>query len=132
MLTALREARRVVWSGGTVVAKALSRFYPVFEGLVAGEEPGPGWMEDTVRFLNDGQYRNPAGNPDLFTTSYFHQLENCPARSAKQAWSCESSSPLAGASSSSPTCPGGWTPPTVAITCRRCCACWKLSLHSTA
>lgn len=74
-LTALREARRVVRLGGIVVAKALSRFYPVFEDLVAGQRPGPSWMEDTVRLLSDGQYRNPTGNPDYFTTSYFHRPE---------------------------------------------------------
>jgi ubiquinone/menaquinone biosynthesis C-methylase UbiE len=77
-LTALREARRVARPGGTVVAKALSRFYPVFERLVM-DEPGPNWMEDTIRFLGDGQYRNPAGDPDQFTTSYFHRPEELPA-----------------------------------------------------
>jgi len=74
-LTALREARRAVRPGGVVIAKALSRFYPIFEGLAAGEQPGPDWMEDTVHFLDDGQYRNPAGDPDQFTTSYFHRPE---------------------------------------------------------
>lgn len=74
-LTALREARRVVRQGGIVVAKALSRFYPLFEDLAAGQRPGPSWMEDAVRLLSDGQYRNPTSNPDYFTTSYFHRPE---------------------------------------------------------
>jgi SAM-dependent methyltransferase len=77
-LTALREARRVVRPDGIVVAKALSRFYPVFEGLAAGEQPGPGWMQDTARFLADGQHRNPTGDPANFTTSYFHRPEELP------------------------------------------------------
>jgi len=77
-LTALCEARRVVRPGGTVVAKALSRFYPVFEGLTAGEWPRPDWMEKVAHFLGDGQYRNPAGDPGQFTTSYFHRPEELP------------------------------------------------------
>src|SRR5450756_2452427 len=70
--TALREARRVLRPGGIAGAKALSRFYPVFEELAVGMPVGPGRPDDTVRFLADGQYRNPGGDPASFTTSYFH------------------------------------------------------------
>jgi ubiquinone/menaquinone biosynthesis C-methylase UbiE len=74
-LAALREARRVVRPGGLVVAKALSRFYPVFETLTDGLGSEPGEFADTPRFLADGQYRNPSGDPARFTTSYFHRPE---------------------------------------------------------
>ena len=74
-LTALREARRVLRPGGTVVAKALSRFYPVFEELAGGMPVSPEGLDDTARFLADGQYRNPGGDPVNFTTSYFHRPE---------------------------------------------------------
>ncbi|MFC4061838.1 class I SAM-dependent methyltransferase [Planomonospora corallina] len=74
-LAALREARRVARPGGVVIAKALSRLYPVFEALAGGRPPGPGEIEETARFLDDGQYRNPGGDPMGFTTSYFHRPE---------------------------------------------------------
>ena len=64
-LTALREARRVLRPGGTVVAKALSRFYPVFEELAGGMPVSPEGLDGTARFLADGQYRNPGGDPAL-------------------------------------------------------------------
>ena len=83
-LTALREARRVLRPGGIVIAKALSRFYPVFEELAGGMPGSPRELDDTARFLADGQYRNPGGDPANFTTSYFHRPEE-PADEIKDA-----------------------------------------------
>lgn len=73
-VAALSEARRVARPGGVVVALALSRFYLLFEELAKGGPAGP--PEETVRFLADGQYRNPAGDVTAFTTSYFHRPED--------------------------------------------------------
>jgi SAM-dependent methyltransferase len=75
-VTALREARGVLRPGGIVVAKALSRFYPVFEELAGGMPLSPEGFDGTARFLADGQYRNPGGDPAHFTTSYFHRPED--------------------------------------------------------
>jgi hypothetical protein len=35
----------------------------------------PTGLDGTARFLADGQYRNPGGDPADFTTSYFHRPE---------------------------------------------------------
>ena len=74
-VTALREARRVLRPGGIAVAKALSRFYPVFEELAGGTPTSLEVLDDTARFLADGQYRNSGDDPAHFTTSYFHRPE---------------------------------------------------------
>jgi ubiquinone/menaquinone biosynthesis C-methylase UbiE len=74
-ITALREARRILRPGGIAVAKALSRFYPVFEELAGGMPASREGLDGTARFLADGQYRNPGGDPAYFTTSYFHRPE---------------------------------------------------------
>jgi SAM-dependent methyltransferase len=74
-IIALCEARRILRPGGIAVAKALSRFYPVFEELAGGTPPGPEELDGTARFLADGQHRNPGGDPAYFTTSYFHRPE---------------------------------------------------------
>jgi len=81
-VTALREACRVLRPGGVVVAKALSRFYPVFEDLASGMPPERGWRDNLPRFLADGQYRNPGGDPGCFTTSYFHRPDELAAEIA--------------------------------------------------
>lgn len=74
-IAALREARRAVRPGGLIIAKALSRFYPVFENLADGMGSEPGEFAGTAQFLADGQYRNDSNDPAKFTTSYFHRPE---------------------------------------------------------
>jgi ubiquinone/menaquinone biosynthesis C-methylase UbiE len=79
-IAALREARRVTRPGGVVAALALSRFYPLFEELVGGLGTEPSNAAGgTAAFLADGQYRNPSGHVEGFTTSYFHRPEELAA-----------------------------------------------------
>ncbi|WP_203904036.1 class I SAM-dependent methyltransferase [Virgisporangium aliadipatigenens] len=75
-IKALREARRVLRPGGVVLAKALSRFYPLFEDIALGTPVEQDEFEKNITFLADGQYRNPGGDPTQFTTSYFHRPED--------------------------------------------------------
>jgi SAM-dependent methyltransferase len=79
-VTALSEARRVTRPGGVVVAIGLSRYYPLFEELAAGDPVRS--AEENARFLADGQYRNQTGDVAGFTTSYFHRPEDLAAEVA--------------------------------------------------
>jgi hypothetical protein len=58
----------------------LERFLPSPPATVLDVGGGAGSLggpdEDTTRFLADGQYRNPAGDVEAFTTSYFHRPED--------------------------------------------------------
>lgn len=70
-LTALREAKRVVRPGGVVLAACISRFASLLDGLVYRTDD-PHFDEIVMRDLQDGQHRNPTGEPHYFTTAFFH------------------------------------------------------------
>jgi SAM-dependent methyltransferase len=71
-LAALREARRVLRPGGTLVAAAISRFASALDGLRGGYLDDPAFAAIVRRDLADGQHRNPTGHPAYFTTAFFH------------------------------------------------------------
>jgi SAM-dependent methyltransferase len=131
-LTALREARRALRPGGVVIAKALSRFYPVFEELAGGMPVSRAGLDGTARFLSDGQYRNPGGDPRTSRPPTSTVRRNWPARSRTPAWNCGGSSPPAGASSSCQARRGSSTSPKAASTCCPCSGCWRPSRRCSA
>jgi SAM-dependent methyltransferase len=74
-LTALREARRVLRRGGVLFAAAISRFASLLDSLVRGFIDDPRFVPVLERDLKDGQHRNPTGDPNFFTTAFFHRPE---------------------------------------------------------
>lgn len=76
-LAALREALRVLRSGGLVAAAGISRFASLLDGLYAGYLSDPVFWPVVEQDLADGQHRSPRERRDLpaFTTSYFHRPE---------------------------------------------------------
>ena len=74
-LRALREAYRVVRTGGVVAAAAISRFASTYDGLLRGFLEDPGFQGIVERDVREGQHRNPTGRAGWFTTAYFHLPE---------------------------------------------------------
>jgi ubiquinone/menaquinone biosynthesis C-methylase UbiE len=71
-LDALREARRVLRSNGLIAVAAISRFASLIDGFARGLVADPGFVRIVERDLSRGVHENPTGNPDYFTTAYFH------------------------------------------------------------
>lgn len=71
-ILALREAHRTLRSRGVVLAAGINRFASTIvalqEGLVDDAEFAPIYEQD----LRYGQHRNPTGDPNYFTTAFFH------------------------------------------------------------
>lgn len=73
---ALREAHRVLRSGGRVFAAAVSRFASMLDWFAAKDPVEDFPLVETMKHdLRTGQHRNPTENPQYFTTTFFHHPE---------------------------------------------------------
>ena len=70
-VTAWSEARRVVTSHGLVFGVSITRYAPLFDGLIGGALFDPAFRALTEENLFTGQHRNPARDPGWFSTAYF-------------------------------------------------------------
>ena len=71
-LTALREALRVLRSGGPIWVAGISRFASLLDSLSGGFFDRPEFAPILDRDLADGQHRNPTGNLLYFTDAFLH------------------------------------------------------------
>lgn len=71
-LEALREAHRVLKSGGVLLAVGISRFASTFDGLRKGFLKDPQFADIVNQDLKNGQHRNPANHPEYFMDTFFH------------------------------------------------------------
>jgi SAM-dependent methyltransferase len=71
---ALAEARRVLRSGGVLLAAGISRFASTLDGLHAGAMTDPAFEAMVKGDLDDGVHRNPDvdGRPEWFTLAFVH------------------------------------------------------------
>ncbi len=58
-----------------MVAAAISRFASTIDGLLRGFLLDPEFEAIVERDVREGQHRNPTGQPEWFTTAYFHLPE---------------------------------------------------------
>lgn len=72
-VAALREAARVMRPGGVLFATAISRWASLLDGLLTGTIDDSRFAAIVGQDVRDGQHRNPTGDPEYFTTSFFHR-----------------------------------------------------------
>jgi len=70
-LKALREAFRVLFPGGIVVAAGISRYASVLDGMLHHFLKNPRFARIVERDLRTGRHENPTDYPPWFTTAYF-------------------------------------------------------------
>ncbi|BAY20596.1 putative methyltransferase [Calothrix sp. NIES-2100] len=78
-IQALREAHRILKSGGLVFAVGISRFASTLDGLLKGFLDDPEFVEIVQQDLIDGQHRNPNNHPAYFTTAFLHHPDELKA-----------------------------------------------------
>jgi SAM-dependent methyltransferase len=71
-LKAICEARRVLRTGGVLLAVVISRFASALDGIVHGLIRDPDFVRIVEQDLKTGQHRNETGILDYFTTAFFH------------------------------------------------------------
>lgn len=74
-LTALREARRVLRTGGIAFVVGISRFASTLDGLMCNYLDDPEFERIARQDLKNGQHRNPSAKQHYFTTAFFHHPE---------------------------------------------------------
>lgn len=71
-LQALREAHRVLASGGRLFAAGISRFASTLDGLASGAVLDETFRQIVGTDLSTGQHRNSTTKMEYFTTAFFH------------------------------------------------------------
>ena len=71
-ISAFAEAKRVLKPNGIVIAAVISRYASLFDGFRRNLISDDQFMEILKEDIRSGIHQNPTGNPEYFTTSFFH------------------------------------------------------------
>lgn len=93
---ALAEVRRILRPAGWLFAAAINHFGSLLDGLTRGLIDDPRFAAILEQDLRDGQHRNPTGNPDYFTTAFFHRPEQLETEIQQAGFSLEQIFPVEG------------------------------------
>ena len=74
-LTSLKEAFRVLKTNGVLLAVGISRFASMFDGLRQEFLKDPIFADIVIQDLQNGQHKNPTGDPKYFMETFFHHPE---------------------------------------------------------
>lgn len=86
----------------------ISRFASTLDGLFSGFLADPAFRELVQHDLENGQHRNPTGNPAYFTTAYFHRSEELGAEETEAGLIHETTLALEGPACLSPWVEDQW------------------------
>jgi ubiquinone/menaquinone biosynthesis C-methylase UbiE len=75
-IKAMKEASRVTRPGGRIFAAIISRFASLMDGIFRHFLDDPAFISIVEKDLIEGQHRNPTGNPDYFTSAFFHHPDD--------------------------------------------------------
>jgi SAM-dependent methyltransferase len=71
-IKALQEAKRIVKPGGFILAAVISRYASLFDGFKRDLVYDDQFVSLLNNDLDTGVHLNETGNPEYFTTAYFH------------------------------------------------------------
>lgn len=75
-LACLKEARRVLKPGGTLIAAVISRYSSLIDGFVYGLIRDARFLPILKRDLTDGRHENPERIEHYFTHAFFHRPDD--------------------------------------------------------
>jgi ubiquinone/menaquinone biosynthesis C-methylase UbiE len=92
----LKECCRILKKDGLLFAAGINRYASLYDGLHRGLIDDPEFVQILNQDLQDGQHRNPTGNPQYFTTAIFQLPQEMEEELAGAGFSVKKTLPVEG------------------------------------